>query len=128
MLDVLAERELHSGHCVGELQFLGRYAPTELDHLVLSAHRIGGAVQHVRGRHPAGQLSVKSDVGRINHVADPHFARHGVTRFIHAAADRRVRMAIDNARRDVHSFAVDNRRAARRLQSRPHRRNLSAGN
>ena len=36
-------------------------------------------------------------------------------------------MAIDDARRDVHSFSVDNHRAARRFQSRSDRRDFSAG-
>ena len=126
LLNVFAEREFHSRHRLRKFQFFRERAPAEFDHLVLAAHRIRGAVEDIRRRHAAGQLAVKSDVGRVDHITDAHLAGHRVAGFVHASANRGVRMAIDNSWRDVHSLAVDNRRAAGSFQARADRGDLPA--
>ncbi len=115
LLHVLAQGKLHAGHRVGEFQFFRQRAPTELDHLVLAAHRIGRAVQDICRGDSAGQLAVNPNIRRIEHVADAHFTSDRVAALVHAFADRGVRMTIDDAWRDVCAFGVNNQRAGRNL-------------
>ena len=118
LLDVFAQREFHALRRVGEFHFFRQRAPAEFHDLVLSADRIGRAVEQIRTRQAAGQLAINLDVSRIDHIADAHFAGHRVRAFIHAATDGGVRMAIDDAGRDVQTFAIDNGGAARALSNR----------
>ena len=48
--------------------------------------------------------------------------------FVDAAADRGVRMAIDDSGRDVHSLAVDDQSAARRFKPGPDGGDFTGGN
>ena len=82
-------------------------------------------MQDVRGCYTASQLAINSNVGGVEHVADSHLARHRMTRFVHAAADRSMRMAIDDPRRDMQPLAVNHRRAAGCFQSRADCGNLA---
>ena len=76
VLGVLAERELDAGHRALEHQASGRFAPPQLDHLVLPANRVGAAVQHVGRGEPAGEVAIDVDVGRIEHVFDARHRAH----------------------------------------------------
>src|SRR3982074_3541944 len=100
LLHVFAQREFHTRHLAGEFQGFRERSPANLDYLILPANWICRAVQNVRGRDAAGQLAVKPDVGGVDHIADAHFASDRVAAFIHTFADRGMRMAIDDARRD----------------------------
>ena len=94
----------------------GTGAPAKLDHLVLSADRIGRAVQDVRRGDAAGQLAIDVDVGGIDEVADAHFGRDRLARFVDAAVGGRVRVAIDDAGAKCACPRRRSRRALRRRQ------------
>ncbi len=81
-------------------------------------------MQKIRGGHATGELAVNLDVGGIDHIADAHFAGDRVTALVHALADGSVRMAIDDARRDMHALAINDRCACRNLQARADRREI----
>ena len=124
-LHVLTERKLHSGFRPRELQILGHSAPPQLNHLILSAHRIGRSVQHIRRREAARQLPVNTDVRRVDHIADSHLYGHGARAFVHSPRDRRVRMTIDEPGGHVFARRIDHGRSRWRDEALAHFFNFS---
>ena len=105
--DVLAQCELDAGFGILEPHVFDGPAPAELDDGVLATNRIGGSVQLVRGRQSTGKLAEKIDVIRVNHVADPHLRRVGLSAFVDAPGDSRVAVTIDESGCDMHAGPVD---------------------
>ena len=69
----------------------------------------------------SGQLAVNVYVRWIEHVSDAHFTSDRVATLVHAFANRGVRMTIHDARGDVRTLAINDRRAGRNLQAIPDR-------
>ena len=59
----------------GALQFhvLRSRTPAQFDDGTLSPDRIAGAMQELRGSHPAGQLAVDVDILAVDDIPDAHF-------------------------------------------------------
>ena len=76
-LYVLTQSELHSRVRSGE-EVLGRArAMLELHNRVLASDAIGRTMQQPSRRRAASQRAVLARVGRVDHVADPHFTDDG---------------------------------------------------
>ena len=125
LLRVLAERELDALRRADEQEVVGPAAPAPLDDLVLAADRVGRAVQHVGRRRAAGELAVDRHVEGVDHVADAHLGRDVVRALVHVAVDRRVRVGVDDAGRDVLAAAVDLDGSGRRGEPLPDGRDLA---
>ena len=78
--------------------------------------------------HTACQLSIDRDIRSINEVSDPHFGCDRLRAFVNASIAGHMRMAIDNAWRDVHSRRVEDLCALRCINVFGNGRNMSVMN
>ena len=80
-------------------QVFGRGAPAQFYQRRLAADGVGRAVQQLRSHYAAGQVAVNVYVFGVDHVADAHFAGHGLGAFVYAAGYGNVRVLVDDAGR-----------------------------
>ena len=107
LFDVLAEREFDALRRFGELHLFGEHAPAEFEDLVLASDRIGRTMQDVGRGYAASELTINRNVGRIDKVSNANFRRDRLRALVHTAVGCHVRMAVDDARREVLSFRID---------------------
>ncbi len=64
-------------------------------------------MQNVGRGHTPSQLPIDRNVIAVDEVADPHFARDCLSRFVDASIGGHVRVTVDDAGRDVLAMKVD---------------------
>ena len=128
LFHVFAKGKLDAGRRFRELHLFGQGAPPQFDDLILAADRICRTVQNVGRRDASGQLTVNVDIVGIDEISDSHFSSHRLRALVHASVGGHVRMAIDNARRQMFAATVDYRGAGGRLNVGTHREDPPTAN
>ena len=126
LLYVFAERELDRRGCTIEPQAVRVLAPAQLDDLRLPTHGVGGTVQQQRAGQSAGKFPINGDVGGIQHVGDANFHGHRTARLVHAPADRRMGVGVDEPGSDMLAGGVNHNRISRSLKIAAHSFNAVA--
>jgi hypothetical protein len=85
-------------------------------------------VERVAGGDAVGELAIDADVLGIENVLDVHHRRDGDAAFVDAAIDGDVRVAVDDAGRNIHAGRVDHLRIGRSGDVRPERGDFPAAN
>ena len=120
LLHVLAEGELDAGGGVREDEPRRGLAVAELDDAILAADGVGGPVEEVDGGDAPGELLVDVLGLGVDDVGDAHHGGAGKRSLVHRPEDHGVRVAVDDAGRDVPAGCVDHQdplRQRRRLRS-----------
>ncbi len=73
----------------------------------------------------SGELAVDRDVVGVDEVADPHLGGDRLRRLVDAAVGRHMRVAVDNARRDLSAGGIDDRCPLGNRHVLAHGKNLS---
>ena len=108
LFHVFAKGKLDSCRSILDEQVIGQGTMAQFNDGILAADGVGRAVQKIGRGQSAGELPVDIFRFGINHVGNSHHRTGGEGAFIHATDDHAVAVTIDQPRRHVPAFRVNN--------------------